>query len=58
MASSGSGGAGRLQATVFARPAADVERAFPDGSSAASIVEAGATEAARLARSVREAVGA
>jgi hypothetical protein len=48
---------GRLEATVFARPAADVERAFPDGSSAASIVEAGATEAARLARSVREAVG-
>lgn len=49
---------GRLEATVFARPAADVERAFRDGSSAASIVEAGATEAARLARSVLEAVGA
>ena len=49
---------GRLEATVFARPAADVERAFPDGSSAASIVEAGAVETARLARSVREAVGA
>ena len=48
---------GRLEATVFARPAADVERAFPDGSSAASIVEAGAAEAARLARSVRKAVG-
>lgn len=48
---------GRLEATVFARPAADVERAFPDGSSAASIVEAGAAEAARVARSVREAVG-
>jgi hypothetical protein len=48
---------GRLEATVFARPAADVERAFPDGSSAASIVEAGAAEAARIVRSVREAVG-
>jgi hypothetical protein len=47
---------GRLEATVFARPATDVERAFPDGSSAASIVEAGAAEAARLARSVRETV--
>jgi len=47
---------GRLEATVFARPGADVERAFTDGSNAGSLVEAGATEAARLARSVREAV--
>lgn len=49
---------GRVEATVFGRPAADAERAFSDGSSAASIVEAGAAEAARLARSVREAAGA
>jgi DinB family protein len=48
---------GRLEATVFARPATDVERAFPDGSSAASIVEAAGAEVARLARSVRGAVG-
>jgi hypothetical protein len=46
---------GRLEATVFARPATEAERPFRDGSSAASIVEAGGTEAARLARSVREA---
>lgn len=49
---------GRLEATVFARPADDAERPFPDGSSAASIVEAGGAEAARLARSVREAAAA
>jgi len=48
---------GRLEAMVFARPAADAERRFADGSSAASILEAGAAEAARLARSVREAAG-
>jgi hypothetical protein len=48
---------GRLEATVFARPAADVEGPFSDGSSAASIVEAGGAEAARIARSVREAAG-
>jgi DinB family protein len=47
---------GRLEGTVFARPAADVERAFSVGSSAASIVEAAGADAARLARSVREAV--
>jgi hypothetical protein len=46
---------GRLEATVFARPATEAERPFADGSSAASIVEAGGAEAARLARSVREA---
>lgn len=45
---------GRLEGTVFARPASDVERPFRDGSSAASIVEAAGAEAARLARSVRE----
>jgi hypothetical protein len=45
---------GRLEATIFAQPASDVERAFPDGSNAASIVESGAAEAARLARSVLE----
>lgn len=49
---------GRLEGTVFARPAKDVERPFPGGSSAASIVEAAGAEAARLARSVREAAGA
>jgi DinB family protein len=49
---------GRLEATVFGRQPADVERVFADGSSAASIVEGAGAEAVRLARSVREAAGA
>jgi hypothetical protein len=48
---------GRLEATVFARPATDAERPLGNGSSAASIVESAGAEAERLSRSVREAAG-
>jgi hypothetical protein len=46
---------GRLEATVFGRAAADVERPFPDGGGAAAILEATAAEAAKTASSVRKA---
>jgi hypothetical protein len=46
---------GRLEATVFGRPAVDVERPFADGESAASILEGTAAEAAKTAASVRKA---
>ncbi|MDQ6793693.1 MAG: DinB family protein [Chloroflexota bacterium] len=46
---------GRLEGTVFGRPAKDVEREFADGQSAASILEATAAEAATTASRVRKA---
>lgn len=49
---------GRLEATVFARPAADAEARLADGASAASMVESAAAEATRIAASAREAARA
>jgi hypothetical protein len=46
---------GRLEASVFGRPAVDVERPLASGESAASILEGTAVEAAKTAASVRKA---